>query len=103
MNQQIEQQWIYVFVRTDIPVAQQAVQTAHAVYELARNANSTDDHPSFVFLECDNLGETMCKFSEYKTYPFYEPYNDWGLTAFAVGPVKQSDRLLFKEFKLWRR
>jgi hypothetical protein len=56
-----------------------------------------------VFLEADNLGETMSKFSEFKTYPFYEPYSDLGLTAFAVEPVKQDQRILFKGFKLWRR
>lgn len=99
--------WLYVFIRTDIPVAQQAVQAAHAVYECAKNSDHNGQHPSFVFLAVKDLEEVelakrYCFNKGFNFHPFYESYADWGLTAFAIDPVGQEDRSTFKEFKLWR-
>jgi hypothetical protein len=34
-------------------------------------------------------------------YPFFEPYKNTGLTAFATKPITEDHRHLFKNFKLW--
>lgn len=92
--------WLYVFIRTDLPVTQQAVQAAHSVFEAAKNY--IGEHPSFVFLAVENGKKLEQVFKDYQGYPFYETYADWGLTAFAVGPVTAEERYKFKDFPLWR-
>lgn len=95
--------WLYVFIRTDLPATHQAVQAAHAVFEASQLYDGL--HPSFVFLSVDNkkqLELAQISFEGLVQYPFYETYADWGLTAFAIEPVTEDKRHLFKEYKLWR-
>lgn len=99
--------WLTLFIRTDIPSAQQTIQACHALLELARHV-PIEDHPSFIFFECRNSAELLAarvhvSSCGFKTFPFNEPYADWGITAFACEPVSEDDRASFKQFKLWRK
>jgi hypothetical protein len=105
--QAIEHHWSYTFIRTDLPIAQQGIQAGHAAWECGRKSQF-DGHPSLIYfeardqkhlLECQQYAESH----GLRTFPFFEPYQDWGLTAFAIEPIPQDLRALFKQFKLWRK
>lgn len=98
---------LYLFLRTDLPLAQQTIQACHALLELARAA-PIDEHPSFIFFEAKDSAELLAqrvKISSagIKTFPFSEPYSDWGITAFACELTGEDQRDHFKQFKLWRK
>lgn len=93
-------------MRQDISIPQQLVQASHAAHEsgLAHSASGetnsiiifgTKDRPELESLLDDFSPKLEC-------YPFFEPYKDTGLTAFATKPIPESDRHLFKKFKLWK-
>jgi hypothetical protein len=98
-----------VFLRTDLPVSQQAIQAGHAALELGlKHGPSLDGHPSLVYLDTSNKQELEAALDYVhsqglKTYEFHEPYQDWGLTAFAVEPLEHHQRSIFSHFKLWRK
>lgn len=99
----------YIFLRTDLPVAQQAIQAAHAALELGiKHGPSPDGHPSLVFLAARDRDELSLALSyarshDLRTFEFHEPYGDWGLTAFAIEPIPHGKRSLFSHYKLWRK
>jgi len=84
------------------------VQAAHAVLELGiKHGPSLDGHPSFVFLATRSKAHleqahALARDQGLKTFPFYESYKDWGLTAFACEPITQDRRSLFSNFNLWK-
>lgn len=97
----------YTFLREDLPISQQIIQASHSIYELGKNSSEVD-HPSFVFLSTktkDQLEAALeyVRAQGLKTYEFYEPYQDWGLTSFAIQPIPQEQRHLFSNFPLWRK
>lgn len=109
ISEQSQKYWAYVFLRTDLPISQQAIQAAHAALELGiKYGPSPDGHPSLVFLETKSSAElheallTMAS-RGIQTFQFHEPYQDWGLTAFACEPIPEHNRRLFKDFQLWRK
>jgi hypothetical protein len=101
------QKWLYVFVRTDLPVSQIVVQTAHATYEAGQAfANKCRQHPSFVVLGVKNKEdlEEALKFvsnNNLDFVKFFETTNDQGFTSFAVEPVEEHFKMLFQKFSLF--
>lgn len=100
---------MYAFVRTDLPIAQQGIQAGHAVLEAGiQHGPSPDGHPSLIYLEARDQEQLLeakahAEAAGLRTFPFHEPYQDWGLTAFACEPIPQDKRALFKGFNLWRK
>lgn len=79
---------------------QQVVQVAHAVIE-----SSPTEQPSLVVLGVKEISKILNLIRSYniKCYPFYEPYYNNALTAFATEPISTDNRHLFQEFKLLGR
>lgn len=104
-----QKHWTYAFIREDLPVSQQAIQAGHALLELGiKHGPSPDGHPSIIFLSTKNKEQLeaaleYARSQELKTFEFYEPYQDWGLTSFAIQPIPQEQRHLFSNYKLWRK
>lgn len=100
---------MYVFTRIDIGYSHSAIQAGHAALEAGiKHGPSPDGHPSLIYLEArdqDHLLEAKATIAQagLKLYEFHEPYQDWGLTAFACEPIPQDKRALFKGFNLWRK
>jgi hypothetical protein len=100
--------WIYTFIRTDLPIAQQIVQSAHSAYESGRGLGRNVPHPRLVLLAVPD-GETMeqayleCS-AFIQCYPFYETEQglEIQLTSFTTRPITASERPLFRGYKLWR-
>lgn len=100
--------WIYCFIRTDMSIAQQIVQTAHSAYEAGRGLGKNVPFPRLVLLAVPN-GEAMIEALDYCSqhlhcYPFYETEqgHEIQLTSFTTRPVSFNERQIFRQFKLWR-
>ena len=67
MAHQNEKTWIYVFVRTDLPLEQIVVQSNHAAYEsgLAFENNSTETS-SLIVISCKNKHKLQKAYDELK-------------------------------------
>jgi len=99
--------YVYVVVRQDISLPQQAVQSAHAVLEMYRFYNGTlKEHPSIIILGVKNEDKLkdvitqLVKKAPFQFTTFQEPDIGNEYTALATEPITGSDRLFFKNFKL---
>lgn len=98
--------WIYAFIRQDISIAQQIVQTAHSAYESGRASNI--GFPRLVLIGVRNGSELKKALEKFKDqldcYPFYETEQELEeqLTSFTTRPVTKDERKIFKDYKLWR-
>jgi len=99
--------YLYSISRKDIPLAQQAVQAAHAGIEYARLFMSNEtSHPSYIHLTARSQAQLISlrqKLQDlgHSTAEFHEPYMDWGLTAISTC-LSEEHRSLLKGFQLWR-
>ena len=100
--------WIYSFVRKDISIAQQIVQTAHSAYESGRGLGKYIPFPRMVLIGIEDghkLEEALdyCS-SHVQCYPFYESEQglELMLTSFTTRPVSLEERQSLKQFRLWR-
>lgn len=108
MKQINDKTWVYVFVRTDLPVEQQMVQSNHASLEAGLEfGRKSNEISSLIVLQVpdkQSLEEAM-QFVESKgirCIDFHEPDWDYGLTAFGSEPVTLEQRKIFRNWKLWR-
>jgi hypothetical protein len=95
-------EYTYCFIRKDIPIHAQIIQTAHACLQ----SEAPKDINSIVLFEAKNE-EHLIKTNEYlksrgvKTYMFFEPDDDMGYTSLATEPLHGDDRDVCKRFRLW--
>lgn len=93
-------------MRQDISLPQQLVQASHAAHESGLSHSHSGNSNSIIIFGIKNkteLESLLERFHpEIPCYPFYEPYKEVGLTAFATQPIPESERKNFKEFKLWK-
>jgi hypothetical protein len=95
-------EYTYCFIRKDIPLHAQIIQTAHACLQ----SDKPKSINSIVLFEVKNE-EHLVKTNEYlkshglKTYMFYEPDYDMGYTSIATEPLSGEDREVCKRFKMW--
>jgi hypothetical protein len=98
--------YCYVFVRIDIPLADQGVQIAHVALEAGKHFQ----HPSgvrLVLLRVKNHSELM-RISKYllqhdvEHRMFYEPDDAMCETAIATEDIYSDRRELFRKFQLWQ-
>ena len=93
-------------MRQDLSIPQQLVQASHAAHEsgLAHSHSGTSN--SIIIFGTQSKEELESHFEKFKNevncHPFFEPYKNVGLTAFATDPIPENQRHLFKEFKLWK-
>jgi hypothetical protein len=99
--------WLYSISRRDIPLAQQAVQAAHAAIEHAyQYGRPADHHPSYIHLVIRDQQKLMqlrdvLHATGIQTAEFHEPYQDWGLTAISCC-LTENERHLLKGLQLWK-
>ena len=104
-----EKTYSYVFLRTDIPLAQQLVQASHAALEAGLKDNHTYQQTSSIIIFQIPDEQTLKNELNYiqslgiECASFYEPYEDMGITAFATLPVTEDKRHFFKKYTLWGR
>jgi hypothetical protein len=97
---------LYAISRRDIPLAQQAIQAAHAGIEHAYQHGRPDDHhPSYIHLSLRDKPKleqlkSRLEAQGIATAEFHEPYQDWGLTAIAC-LLTESQRHHLADLRLW--
>jgi hypothetical protein len=96
-----------VVVRTDLSAPQIAVQSTHAMIEIARSSllGSNLEHPSVILCGVINEDKLQQQLNFYQSQgiickPFYEADLDNQLTAFATEPIFGEQRKLFKRLQL---
>lgn len=82
------------------------VQASHAAHESGLAHTSSPDTHSIIIFGAENKKSLELLYSRFRSqipcFPFYEPYKNTGLTAFATSPIGNEERHIFKEFKLWK-
>lgn len=105
-NTEAQKKYVYIFVRQDMSIQQQFVQGSHAAHECGLFHSSSGTTSSVIIFGIESKQELEALLEKYSQnldcYPFYEPYKNTGLTAFATKPIPEADRHLFKSFKLWK-
>ncbi len=99
-------QYMYLFVRTDISLADQACQIAHAAAGAAARFKHPDDC-NLVLIQVPDLqalfAATWIAVQQgIKGYVNYEPDDNMGFTAYCTEPIHGSKRKVFSNYKLWR-
>jgi len=95
-------EYTYCFIRKDIPIHAQIIQTAHACLQ----SDKPKTVNSIILFEVKNE-EHLIKVNEYlkdrglKTYMFFEPDDDMGYTSLATEPLHGEDRTIMSRFRLW--
>lgn len=100
---------MYVFVRTDLPIQQQMVQSNHAALEagIFFGDKEQDEPSSLIVIAVKNQAKLEKAMKDVeakgiKLIPFEEPSWDYGLTAFGTEPLTQEERVLLKRYQLWK-
>jgi hypothetical protein len=96
--------YTYLFIRTDLPPAQQIVQASHAALEAG---NRFGPHSHLVLIATDSedhllkaaahLGEQGIELET-----FFEPDENAGYTAFCTQPLHGEQRKPLRKFQLYR-
>jgi hypothetical protein len=113
-----QKSWIYIFIRTDIPLSQQIVQASHAAVEsgvLFYKKHLRYPSPaSIVLLQvesekellkarhvADGAGILNYTFCEPEAYDPTKPGQPLGFTSVCTEPVKDKQRSTFIAYSLW--
>ena len=100
---------MYVFIRVDLPIQQQLVQSNHAALEagIAFGNKEQTEPSSLILIAVKNkyqLEKAMkdLESKDIKFVSFEEPDWEYGLTAFAIEALTQDKRVLLKRYQLWK-
>lgn len=100
--------WVYCFVRVDLPIEQQIVQAAHSALEAGRELGTPSTTTHLILLEtksensllriADELKEQNIRF-----YLFFEPDDNRGFTSLTTEPLTdEKKRAYFSKHSLYR-
>lgn len=108
--------YVYIMVRTDIPLAHQITQACHAALEIGFDHSrpqgpSNNDSPVHLVTLAIDDEESLMAFAHrlsmrnQRHHVFYEPDHyqgkPMGYTALSSAPVYGADRKIFRGFPLW--
>jgi hypothetical protein len=103
-----------VFVRTDLPLAQQLAQSNHGSLQaglLAGQSRQYMQTPSIIILQVKNEAQLLKARAAIQEQGivseiFYEPDSHLGyepsFTAFATLPITEDQRIHLRKYRLWR-
>lgn len=99
--------YIYIFVRTDLPMAAQIVQTNHATYQASQQFRQEGNEIPYMILigvaDKQALEDVMerLKRHDIRFEAFYEPDNDMGLTAVTTHLLTNKERCPLRSYPKW--
>lgn len=99
--------YTYVFVRKDISLAQQIVQSGHAALQAGFRFQEPQAISSLIILQVKDQAELAAAFEDLsergiQVEPFYEPDFDMGFSAFATEPLYTNrHRGYLAHYPLW--
>lgn len=99
--------YVYVFVRRDIPVADQVCQAIHAGIEAGANFCNLGAKPHLCFLMVNDIAElvkveAICQKRDVPYVIVDEPDDNLGLTAIATAPIGKKQGRCFMQYSLWK-
>lgn len=100
-------EYVYIFVRQDLPIPQQIVQSNHATYALASlYGHDGDCMPNIVLIGVPDREAILrvseqCSENAIPHYTWNEPDWDYGITAISTAAIRGNKRLAFAEYQLW--
>lgn len=100
-------QYAYVFVRQDLPIAQQIVQSNHATLSMA-SLYDFEGTPNIVVIGVEDKEELMsvarlCSDWAIPHYLWTEPDFDFGETAITTAAISGHQREAFTKFSTWKQ
>lgn len=99
--------YVYVWIRTDLPVHQQIIQCAHSSLEAGRTFPEHHGTSHLVLLPAENE-ESLLSIAGYLSDNgishrlFYEPDFEYGHTSLTTEPIYGKQRGIFKHFTLYK-
>ena len=108
MSQIFENNYVYTYIRTDLPIEQQIIQASHSALEAGRELKKPDKVSHLILLEAkseadlltiaNELSERDIKFSL-----FYEPDYNRGYTSLTTEPlITNTERSYFQKHRMYR-
>jgi len=102
----MNERYIYVFLRKDIPLADQQVANTHATYHMAlgRHDNSV---PNVVVIEIadeiqmNKVGNKVTN-GGLTAFVWQDPDKEDGITAIVTEPLEDKNRAIFKNYRLYK-
>lgn len=99
--------YVYVFIRTDIPAEQQVVQSCHAVFHMAELYIPDRQTPNIIVIGVPHLTalnrvKTKLQANQIPHYAWTEPDFDMGETAIATVPLDSEQREVLKNYRVLR-
>ena len=97
-----------MFVRQDISLAQQIVQSNHATFEVARSfPHNPEIIPSCIVIGVADKSALLRVIEKLQKHDirheaFHEPDFDMGLSAVATAPLEQKQRYCLSNYQLWK-
>ena len=100
--------YCFLFVRYDLPVEQQIIQTNHSTFEMAYTLTQSIEPicPSIVLVGVPNKKALLkviekLKLNRIEFSVFDEPDHDLGITAVATVPLDAGQKEVLRKYKLW--
>lgn len=100
--------YVYTFIRTDLPIEQQIVQAAHSALEAGRDLGKPDSDSNLILLgirDQESLIQVAerLKFNQIKYSLFYEPDDERGYTSLTTEPLFDRDkRRVLSKYSLYK-
>jgi hypothetical protein len=99
--------YVYVLVRTDIPLADQMVQVGHACLEAGRRFEQPDEPCHLVLLAVSSERDLQFVVEEVELIGvhwvvFHEPDDNLGLTVACTEPIRGTIRRALQHLPLWQ-
>lgn len=99
-------QYVYVFVRQDIPIEHQIVQSNHASMMMS-SRYGFEGTPNLVLIGVSNaaaLREACALLTENQIahWSWHEPDFDFGFTSICTAPIIGAERRCIAHYKLWK-
>lgn len=96
---------MYVFVREDIPIADQIVQVGHACIDAGRDFKHPENTRMVLLSVVDERRllkvQSLLDQNHINYRIYYEPDDDMRYTALATRTIRGHERDLFSKYKLW--
>lgn len=105
-NQQLLAKYVYVLVRTDIPLADQIVQVGHACLDAGFKFQKPDEIVNLVVVGIESESRLLSILEKMSLRGiqfalFYEPDEQMGYTTACTAPLTVAHRREFRNFPLW--
>lgn len=100
-------EYVFIFVRYDLPLPQQLVQTNHATMKMA-SLYGIEGTPNIALIGVSDIVELrnvsrLLSDLEVPHHDWYEPDFDLGFTAIATAPISGAQRTALSHYDTWKR